>query len=177
MSLIDEVQQAIGSGEVNQISQHLGIDPTKAQAAVSAAVPMIVGGMAGHASQPGGEADVQQAVNNHAGAADSIAQLIQTGPPADGAMGLLGGIFGSHGSSVEQGVQQASGLDSSQTRRLLMMLAPIVLGIIAKRRSNQPTAGGLGGSLQQEAQNAASRSPHVGGLLGKILNAAQSHSR
>ena len=75
--------------------------------------------------------------------------------------------------------KQASGLDSEKVRKLLMMLSPIVLGVLARRQfggqnAQQADPEQLGGVLHQEAQTAAQQSPHVGGLLGKILGAVQS---
>ena len=179
MALIDTVQQHLGQAEVNQISQHLGIEPSKAQSAISAALPMIVGGMAKHA-QAGGAASVQDAIGAHAGAANNVTNLLQAGPPADSGVsgGLLGRLFGGHTETVNQGVQQATGLDSEKTRKLLMMLAPVVLGVLAHRTfggqpAQQAAPAQVGNELTQEAQTAASRSPHVGGLLGKLLGAVE----
>ena len=182
MALVDEVQQHLGSSEINQISQQLGISPGMAQTAIAAAIPMIVGGMAGHASQPQGATSIQDAVAVHDGVTDNIPNVLQAGPPADvggGSGGLLGRILGGHRDPVQQGVQQASGLDSEKVRKLLMMLSPIVLGVLARRQfggqnAQQADPGQLGGVLHQEAQTAAQQSPHVGGLLGKILGAVQS---
>ena len=106
--------------------------------------------------------------------------------------GILGSILGRNEPAVESGVQQASGLNGDQTRRLLMILAPIVLAALANRRRQQqasaptataPGAGavdsdgdGIPDYLEQEAQQARvqaeKRSPQLGGILGSILNAA-----
>src|SRR5204863_5141005 len=159
MALVDEVQQHLASSEINQISQQLGISPGMAQTAIAAAIPMIVGGMAGHASQPLGATSIQDAVAAHDGVTDNIPNVLQAGPPADvggGSGGLLGRILGGHRDPVQQGVQQASGLDSEKVRKLLMMLSPIVLGVLARRQfggqNAQADPGQLGGVLHQEAQ-------------------------
>jgi hypothetical protein len=177
---MDLVQQHLGQSEVNQISQQLGVSPGVAQTAIAAAIPMIVGGMAGHASQPQGADAIQQAITAHDGVTDNVGSVLQAGPPADTVTGgLLGRILGNHRDNVQQGVQQASGLDSEKTRKLLMMLSPVVLGVLARHQfggqsAQQTDPGQLGGILHQEAQSAAAQSPHVGGLLGKILGAVQS---
>lgn len=180
MALMDIVQQHLGGAEVNQISQQLGISPSMAQTAIAAAIPMLVGGMARHASQQEGADSIQQAITAHDGVTDNVGTVLQAGPPADvgGSGGLLGRILGNHQSNVQQGVQQASGLDPEKARKLLMMLSPIVLGVLARREfggqnAQQMSPGQLGGVLHQEAQSAAQQSPHVGGLLGKILGAVQ----
>ena len=180
MALMDMVQQHLGQAEVSQISQQLGISPGVAQTAIAAAIPMIVGGMARHASQPQGADTIQQAITAHDGVTDNVGGVLQAGPPADvsGSGGLLGRILGSHRDTVQQSVQQASGLDGEKARKLLMMLSPIVLGVLARRQfggqsAQQMNPGELGGVLHQEAQQAATQAPHVGGLLGKILGAVQ----
>lgn len=180
MALMDIVQQHLGQPEVNQISQQLGVSPSVAQTAIAAAIPMIMGGMARHASQPQGAASVQQAITAHDGVTDDVGSVLQAGPPADvsGSGGLLGRILGSHRDTVQQNVQQASGLDSEKTRRLLMMISPVVLGVLARHEfggqsAQQANPGQLSDVLHQEAQSAAQQAPHVGGLLGKILGAAE----
>ena len=176
MALLDMAQQYLGQNEVAQISQQLGINPSIAQAAISAALPMIVAGMARHASSPQGADAIQQAASAHEDVPDDVGGTLQAGPPADvgAAGGLLGRIFGPHRDTVQQGVQQTSGLDPEKAKKLLMMLSPVVLGVLARRqfggqKATQADPGQLAGALQQEAQTAQQQSPHVGGLLGQLL--------
>jgi hypothetical protein len=176
MALLDMVQQHLGQNEVAQISQQLGINPSVAQTAISAALPMIVGGMARHASSPQGAGAIQEAASAHQDVTDDVGSVLHVGPPADvgNAGGLLGRIFGQHRDTVQQGVQQASGLDSDKVKKLLMMLSPVVLGVLARHQfggqeATQADPGQLAGALQQEAQTAQRQSPHVGGILGQLL--------
>jgi hypothetical protein len=179
VALIDSVQQQLGPNEINQISQQLGVNPAIAQTAVSAALPMILAGMARHAQQPDGATTLDQAIDAHSDTDPS--RVIANGPAADasaGSGGLLGRILGMHRDTVTDGVQQASGLDADKTKRLLLMLSPILLGVLARRQFGGANAatkspGALSGTLQQEAQTAAQSAPHVGGLLGKLLNAVE----
>jgi hypothetical protein len=182
VALIDSVQQQLGPNEISQISQQLGVSPGMAQSAISAALPMILAGMARHAQQPDGATTLDQAIEAHSDVPTDASRVIADGPPADastGGGGLLGRILGMHRDTVTSGVQQASGLDADKTKRLLLMLSPILLGMLARRQfggANAATAspGALSGTLQQEAQSAAQSAPHVGGLLGKLLNAVES---
>ena len=196
MSLIDLVHQHLGAEEIQQISQQLGVDQTATQNAVQAAVPMMVGSMASTASQPTGASTIQSLVGSHGGLLDNIGGMLGSagaggllgslggviGTPADSGGGLLGKILGQHENTVQQGVQQASGLNSDQTKKLLMILGPIVLAALARRHSQANAQGANDASLtnvlQQDAQaaqaTAQSSSPHVGGLLGKILSHVES---
>ena len=153
MALLDTIQGHLGQSQIGQISQQLGIDPAMAQTAIAAAVPMIMAGMANHATQPDGEVAIRQAAENHHDVVDNVGSILQAGPPAD-TTGLLGRILGQHHDTVQQGVQQASGLDSEKTRKLLMMLAPVVLSV-----SILPVTGSLHRSRFANHQPAAISMP------------------
>jgi len=175
MSIIDLVQQNLGPNEIQQISQQLDVDPATAQQAVEVAVPTIVAGMAGHAHESEGANSIEGLLASHRGILGSLGSFLGAGSPADGG-GIVGNILGKHSSDVGQEVERSSGLDSAKTRQLLMILAPIVLGALARRRQQaaeitSPTRQpGIDQVLKHEAQVAREKSPGVGGLLGKILS-------
>jgi hypothetical protein len=174
MSLIDLVQQNLGPDGVQDISRQLGTDPATTQRAIDAALPMMVGGMAHAAQQPGGETAVQAALGAHGagGLGGALGGLGGLGGMlgGGGGGGILGSILGGHHDTVQDGVSQASGLDSGKVTQLLILLAPIVLRALSKHQASSHP-GGLGAGLQEEAQSAQANapSPHVGGILGKIL--------
>ena len=180
MSLLDIVQQKLGPEQIQQISQHLGTDPAMTSNAIAAALPMIVGGMAHTAQQPGGASAIQSAVDDHGaggilgglGGLGGLAGML--GGATSGSGGLLGSILGQHSATVQNGVQTASGLDASKVQSLLAMLAPIVMAALAQHSASQPSSGSSGGigSILQQAAAAAqnnSGSSQVGGVLGQIL--------
>ena len=175
-SLLDMVQQHLGPTEVNQISQQLGVAPAQAQSAISTALPMIVGGMASHASQPGGAEQIHQSLASHQGLLGNLGGLLGSGGAADGG-GLLGKVLGQHQAPVQQGVAQASGLDPQKAGKLLLMLAPIVMGVLAhKQAASQSNPAQVTDELKRESQaaqqQARSQAPHLGGLLGQIFKGA-----
>jgi hypothetical protein len=175
MALLDTIQGHLGQSEVDQISQHLGVNPALAQTAIAAALPMIVAGMANHATQPGGAVAIQQAAQTHQNVVDDVGTVLRAGPPAD-STGLLGRILGHHNEVVQDGVQRASGLDAEQAGKLVMMLSPIVLSVLARKHfvgGQQPNTATISDTLQQETQNAQQqiqqRAPNIGGILGQIF--------
>ena len=173
MSVIDLVQQSLGPNEIQQISQQLGVDNATAQRAVESALPTMVAGMAGQSQNPAGASSIQSLMGSHAGVLGSLGSILGAGGAADGPS-ILGQIFGQHQDTVHQEVQQKSGLDPEKAKRLLMILAPIVLGALAHKRAQNQAAGttqpGINDTLRNEAQNAQRTSPGSGGLLGKILS-------
>jgi hypothetical protein len=176
MALLDMVQGQLGQDGVQQISDHLGVSPTAAQTAIAAALPMILGGMARHASSPQGADAVHQAATTHQNVLDDVPSALQAGPPADHG-GLLGKVLGGHQQTVQQRVQQASGLDAEKAKKLLLMLSPLVVSALARRQfgggQQKPGAQDIGATLQQEAttaqQQVQRQAPHIGGLLGQLL--------
>jgi hypothetical protein len=96
--------------------------------------------------------------------------------------GILGHVLGGRQPAVEQGIGRATGLNQGQVGKLLLILAPLVMAALARRRQQAQQQGmtgpgGLGQVLQQERQHVEQRAPGVGGLLGKIFNAASGQPR
>lgn len=202
MSILDLVQQQLGAGGTEQIAGQIGADPSTTQSAIQAAVPMLLGGMAGAARQPEGASAISNLLGQSGGlggVGGMLGGLLGGGGGGLGGMlggagggglgGMLGGILGQHQGAVQDGVQQASGLNGDQTKKLLMILAPIAIAAIAHQRSQsqQSASGAMAGAesggaadldgngipdvLEQQAREAqAQSSPHVGGLLGKLLD-------
>ena len=87
--------------------------------------------------------------------------------------GILGHVLGGRQPAVEQGIGRATGMNQQQVGKLLLILAPLVMAALAKRRqqAQQTGAGGVSDVLQQERQQVEQRAPDLGGLLGKIFGA------
>jgi|SRR5689334_877298 len=152
-SIMDMVQQHLGDNGVDQLTQHLGVDRATAQAAVAAALPMLVNAAQNQAAQPGGSPSL--------------------GGLAGVAGGLLGNLFGGDHSQAAQQVSKQSGLDLHQAEKALMFLAPLVLAKLMTQR--QPTAAGAGaapaGSTGQAAAPPTSTEPSSG--LGQVVDAVE----
>ncbi|HEX9310902.1 MAG TPA: DUF937 domain-containing protein [Gemmatimonadaceae bacterium] len=177
MGLLDAVQGQLDQSAVTQISQKLGINPALAQTAVAAAVPMIVAGMAKHASNPGGAQSIQEAAQKNQDVPDNIDTVLAAGPPVDNT-GMLGNILGPHHETVKSGVQQATGLDREKAGKLLLMLSPIVLGVLARKQFGDQNAQAqspqnLRSTLEQESaaaqQQVQAQAPQVSSLLGNLF--------
>lgn len=170
-SITDLIQQQLGAGGLQRISEQLGIPPEQAQAAVAAALPMVMGGMARQAADPAGADAIHQAVEAHAAAPTADPGLMHGGA---GGGGLIGRMLGTSHEQVQQGVSKASTLSPEKTGKLLLLLAPIVLMALAhKRKQDGTTAQQLPDVLQQGQQQAAQQAveqhPHLSGVLGGLL--------
>jgi hypothetical protein len=183
MNVLDLVQQHLGPNEIQQISQHLGTDSATTSNAIQAALPMIMGAMGQTAQQPSGASGILTALEQHGtsgsdggllGALGSVSAML-SGASSNSNSGLLGSMLGSHASTVQSGIQQASGLDAGKVERLLAILAPIVMTALARHQTSTPAGNSGIGSILQQAVAAAqsSSSPQVSGVLGQILGRLQ----
>jgi hypothetical protein len=165
MSLIDLVTQQLGSGGVQQLSQQIGADEQQTAGAIQMALPVLLGGLAKNAQSPQGAQSLSGALDQHAGGLlGGLGGLLGGGAAADGA-GILGHVLGGRQPAVEQGIGKAAGLDSAQVGKLLMMLAPVVMAVLARRKQEQGLdAGSIGGALNQERAELQEKNPQLGGL-------------
>jgi hypothetical protein len=169
-SILESVQQQLGPSTIQQMSQSLGADPKSTSSAISMALPALLGALSHNASNPQGAAALDNALNDHDGSIlDNLGGLL--GGAAAGGIGgkILGHILGAKRGTVEQGVGKASGLNAQQVGQLLVMLAPIVMGVLgrAKQKSGLD-ASNLPNVLQQSVQG---QSPFgdIGSMLGGLF--------
>lgn len=187
-SILETVQQQLTPDTIGQISQQLGIDPATAEQAINGALPVVLGGMANHAADPAGADAIHAEADNHAGILGSLGGMLGSDQAGGGLLGglgsmmssgalggILGSVLGGNHAAVQNGVTQASGLDPQRAKQLMFILVPIVLAAIAHhKRTSGADATQVAASLQNDAQDAqaqaVAQSPHMGGLLGGIMD-------
>jgi hypothetical protein len=196
MSLLDLLTQQIGGQQVEQISDQLGAPRDETQRAIAAALPILVGSLARNANaSPDRAQSLAQALErDHDGSVlENLGGLLgmlgggrSSGGGGLGSLigaagdmlggnvdrravdgdGILGHVFGNKRDTVEQGVSRASGLDLNKVRRLLPILAPIVMSLLGRvKRQKNLDAGGLADVLGQEHTQIQRKDPVLGGLI------------
>jgi hypothetical protein len=149
-SIMDMVQQHLGDNGVDQLTQHLGVDKGTAQAAIAAALPMLVNAAQNQAAQSG-----DTSLGGLAGAAG----------------GLLGNLFGGDHSAAAQQVSKQSGLDLHQAEKALLFLAPLVLAKLMNQR--QPAAAGAGTAPAGGQPAAPQAADDQSSGLGRVVDAVE----
>jgi len=173
--LIDLVNERLDDQAVSQLSQQLGVDPNTTRQAVPAALTALLGGLSHNAAQPAGAQQLLGALEkDHDGSVlDNLGGLLGGGGAQLGQQGagILGHIFGNRQPAVATKVGRASGLDAATAGRLLMMLAPLVLGALGRaQRQRGLDSGGLSDVLGRERQRVEQTNPQHGGLLNVLLD-------
>ena len=183
-SLTDELLSQLQGAPLQQIASQMGTNPSQAQSAVAAALPMLLGALGRNAAQPQGAADLFGALQrDHVGRAagggglgDLLGSVLGgmgggggAGGAADGAS-ILGHIFGGNQQRAEAGLGQATGLGAN-AGQLLQILAPIVMAFLAQRtQAGGMDAGGLGAVLGREHAQVRQQGGVGGDLLGSLLD-------
>ena len=168
--MLDMLQQRLGGDAVNQISRQLGTDPSTAQTAIAAALPMLVGALARNAQDPGKAGALSDALGRHDGSVlNDLTGYLSRGDTSDGT-GILGHVLGGRQETVQTGLGQATGLDPAKAGTLLAMLAPLVMGALGKaQREKGLDTGGLAGMLGSllDRDHDGSVLDDIGGMIGK----------
>lgn len=178
--LFDTIQQALDPGTVERIGYEIGADPASAQRGITAALPLLLGAMAQRAATDGRPLQTATASPEAKQAADTVTQPATVPQPAS--PGLLSSLLGPHHDELKAHVAQASGLNPQQAGKLLLYVAPVILGALARHTQSAgtpaaPTAQDSSAwtALLADAESAAtqygsSAIPALGQLVGSLFS-------
>jgi outer membrane protein OmpA-like peptidoglycan-associated protein len=133
------ISGALSGDMANKLGSAIGANPQMAQAAMTSAVPAILGAMMqkGSSSEGAGQlidllsrGNHDQSLGNLAsvlGGGDATASLLRTGA------GLLPALFGNRGDAISKMIASLSGLSPSSSSSLMTLLAPLAMGFITKQ--------------------------------------------
>lgn len=173
MNLVSMAMQILGPMIINKIAGSLGINQGLAGKAIAAIIPAILAGLAGKAATPSGASDLFGALGKQdTGMLGNLGNLVGgAGQQSmiDNGSSMLGSLLGGSSTSALAGaVGKFTGIGGDQSKSLIGMLAPVVLGTLAQQtKSSGLDAGGLGKLLAGQKDNiAAAMPPGFSELLG-----------
>lgn len=154
MNILEALMAAQGGGAVKQLGQQFGLGDDQTNAALSALVPALAAGLARNATREGGLDGLTAALSGgrHGSYLDDVSSLSRPGTVADG-NGILGHILGSKDASRQVAAQaaQSTGVGPDVLKKMLPIVAAMVMGAMAKkaggRAANAGLSGGHGASL------------------------------
>ena len=171
-SLLNGLAGQFSGDTIAKLSGLVGASQEDTGKAVAAALPMLLGSIAGNADQPQGVNALAGAISSgHDGSILDMLGPMLAGGYATRALGsdgarILGHLLGDQRGMVESNVAQFAGVESSLVSKLLPMLAPIVMGYIGKRMtSGGLDVGGLGSLLGQEREQAKAQDSGLGAIF------------
>lgn len=164
MSSVDEIYQSL---PLAQIAQQVGANESDVQQAAAAVLPALLGGLQANAQDPAGAVSIEEALGQHDpslvdGGID-VSQIDQ----GDGQK-IASHIFGQNEDQVVNalGGLGGPGLSSPLVKKLIPILAPIVMAYLAKQVFGGTTAG-------QQQRNGGGA---LGSILGSILGGGAQQS-
>jgi len=170
-NLVSLVMQFLTPEMIGRVATALGLDRNLVQSAIGAAVPGLLAGFSGVATQPGGAQKIVEAAKQETGTLGKFADMLGGGSQStfiERGSQLLTSLLGARDqSALVSAIGQFAGLGQGKSGSLLGMLAPIVMGTVAQQQG----AGGLNASsianlFASQKDNIAAALP---GDFGKLL--------
>ena len=137
-NLISLVSQFLTLDMIGRIATALGLDRNKVQAAISGAVPALLAAFNNTATQPGGAQKLADAAKQQGSTLENFASVLATGGQSsllEKGTQMISSLVGSQNqNALTDAIGRFTGLGQSASGSLLGMLAPIVMGTIAKHQ-------------------------------------------
>ena len=171
-SILENLLGQLTGDSLDQVGQAIGADKGQAWNAIGAALPVLLGALSRNAkSNDGAEALTNALAKDHDGSVlDNLQGFLGQGQ-ASSAAGILRHIFGGKQSQVENSLSKTTGLDRGTVLKLLLILAPIVMGMLGKKRKQSGLAArDVADLLGREEDDLERRSPRSKSLLGGLLD-------
>ncbi|MFN8097889.1 MAG: DUF937 domain-containing protein [Dermatophilaceae bacterium] len=164
------VDDILNSLDLNQLADMVGADPSDVERAVATGLPALFGGLEANAQDPAGASSILDALGQHDPSLLDGGVDLGSIDASDGEA-IAGHIFGANTDDVYNQLGAygaAGGLGSSLFRRLLPILAPIVLSYIMKQMTQRTSGGSSSGG------SSSSGGGGLGDILGQILGGGKS---
>lgn len=178
MNLIEEIKKLLTGEVMSKLSGLIGESEAKTSATVGAAVPAMLAGVSKLASNESGLSKLASALGGiDTGALSNPAQMLSGGGLMEKGSQMLGGLFGNNILGSLGGVlSKFTGVGSGGIGKLLGLLAPMVLGGLAKSwTSSGGGAKGLSTLLESQKSNIQAAMPsgfNLGDAFGSVSASA-----
>jgi len=171
-NLVSLVSQFLTPEMITRIASAFGYDRSTVQKAIEGAIPSLLAAFSGVAAQPGGPKKLADAATSQVGTIDRFAGILGSGSQSSfiqqGSQ-MLGSLLGSSDQNALTGaISRFAGIGQGASGSLLGVLAPVVMGMIAKQQGTAQALdpGKIASLLSGQKDNiAAALPPGLGSLL------------
>lgn len=166
MDLMDILLKGAGSSAVGQIAKNFDLSGDQTSGLLKQLAPMIAKGMQRNTESGSGLDGLIGALNkgNHDRYLDNPSEITSEAAVQDG-NGILGHLFGSKDVSrqVAKQASQNTGISDSIIKKMLPMVAGLVMGSLRKQQQSEP-------NFSDSLANSFNKDKPGGGLLGSLLD-------
>lgn len=160
--LFDDLLDQLRGAPLQQLAGSLGLPEEATHAAITTALPVLLGALHRNTRNSGGAESLLAALADHRGVdpTNALGNAL-AGGGTGGA--ILDHLLGRHRSAAAEAVGNASGIGADRGGQLLRMLAPVVMAYLARRLSTprdrdgastpEPSPDGLRSALADEVMS------------------------
>ncbi len=160
--ILEMILKAQNGETMRQMAGNLGVNENDAQNAVAKLLPALMGGVKQNMSQQGGLGSLLNAIGqgNHGRYMDNPQEVTSNAAISEG-NGILGHILGSKDVSRQVAGDAAAsvGLDAGVVKKMLPMVAALLMGSLNKQASSSGLMGQLAGGINDDSAS---------GLMGMV---------
>lgn len=130
MDILSMLMEQLGG---SQAHKDLDVSPDMFKSAAGLALPEILASLQRNASTQEGAESLSKALDDHVDDPMNLDALVKGLDPNDSSK-MLDHILGSRKSEVESQIEKKTGLPRAKTSTLLLILAPLVLSMLSKKK-------------------------------------------
>lgn len=173
-SILGPLMKSLSPDDLSTLGKLVGTDSNGAKSILGAVVPLLTGAIAKTAAQPGGANVVMKILGEgqFEAEADDIGGYLRN-PDVSGGADLVSTLLGSQRGDMTEMAARKTGFSTEVIGRVLMLIAPVVLGFIAKTlRQQNMDASALTALLGERPETAPPEAPDVLGLRRSPIGTA-----
>ncbi len=171
--LLASLLEQLGTGGMEQIGRQVGLDQSQVGNVLAGAIPVIMAGLARNTGSADGAVNLHSALDrDHDGSIlDDVVGFLGGGGNLNDGAAILGHVFGDRTPHVERTVSTSTGIDAAKVSKIMMMVAPLVLGALGRAtRQNGYDPAELSSALRHEQARAHDVAPSATDILSRILD-------
>lgn len=168
MDLTSLMSALLSDNTVTSVAGKAGASSTDAVSVLAAALPSMLNGANGQASNPATAESFFQAVNDHAGR-DSEKVDVDEGAK------IVSHLLGDDAEDTERAIAKKTGLSKSQVALILAAAAPMLMKMLGNQTASSNSANSTAsmlGSLLGGGMNSSSSNSMMTSALGSVLSSA-----
>lgn len=168
MDLTSLMSALLSDNTVNSVAGKAGASAGDAVSVLAAALPSMLNGANGQASNPATAESFFQAVNDHAGRDSDKVDVIEGEK-------IVNHLLGSDAEDTQKAIAKKTGLSKSQVAMILAAAAPLLMKMLGNQTSssnNANTTASMLGSLLGGGMNSSSSNSLMTQALGSVLSSS-----
>lgn len=172
MDLLNMLASQIGDDKVEAVSQQIGADKQQTQNAIASSLPLVVGGLSRMSENDEGKKNLLSFLDRDGDGdiMDDIGSIMSNPITMALATTLIGNILGNKKDKAENAVAKSSGLDIGSAGKILATIAPLAIGMLSKKKSEEDLDGdGIADALQTHKKEKEEKEG-VLGFVGNLLD-------